>query len=90
MSQYSAPNLTIKGSDGTSYAYRRFGKQARFRVVFLQHFRSNLDSRDPALIDEMAAEREAVLVDNSGSARERHSPAVVYECPRRSSSTHSG
>ena len=34
--------------------------------MFLQHFRGNLDSWDPALIDDMAGEREVILVDNSG------------------------
>jgi pimeloyl-ACP methyl ester carboxylesterase len=35
-------------------------------VVFLQHFRGNLDNWDPALVDDIAAEREVILVDNGG------------------------
>jgi pimeloyl-ACP methyl ester carboxylesterase len=35
-------------------------------VVFLQHFRGNLDNWDPALVDDIAAEREVILVDNRG------------------------
>ena len=35
-------------------------------MVFLQHFRGNLDNWDPALVDDIAAEREVILVDNSG------------------------
>lgn len=66
MSQYSAPNLTTEASNGTSYTYRRFGKAETTPVVFLQHFRGNLDNWDPALIDAVAAEREVILVDNSG------------------------
>ena len=66
LSQHIAPNLTIKGLDGTSYAYRRFGKADTVPVVFLQHFRGNPDSWDPALIDDMAGEREVILADNSG------------------------
>ena len=26
MSQYTAPNLTVGAANGTTYAYRRFGK----------------------------------------------------------------
>ena len=66
MSQYTAPNLTIEASNGTRYAYRRFGISNATPVVFLQHFRGNLDNWDPALIDDIAAQREVILVDNSG------------------------
>src|SRR6202789_2102193 len=65
-SQYTAPNLFLEAPNGTSYAYRRFGKAGATPVVFLQHFRGNLDNWDPALVDDIAAEREVILVDNSG------------------------
>ena len=68
MSQYTAPNLTIKGSNATTYAYRRFGKPGTTPIVFFQHFRGNLDSWDPALVDSIAAEREVILFDASGVA----------------------
>jgi pimeloyl-ACP methyl ester carboxylesterase len=66
MSQYTTPNLSITSSNGTSYAYRHFGKAGTIPMVFLQHFRGNLDNWDPALVDDIAAEREVILVDNSG------------------------
>lgn len=66
VSQYTAPNLIIEGSKGTRYAYRRFGNTDSTPVVFLQHFRGNLDNWDPALIDDIAAQREVILVDNVG------------------------
>jgi len=66
MSQYTAPTLTIGAADGTTYAYRRFGQRGTVPVVFLQHFRGNLDNWDPALADDIAAGREVILVDNSG------------------------
>ena len=66
MSQYTAPNLTIGAANGTTYAYRRFGRKGTIPVVFLQHFRGNLDNWDPALIDDIAAVREVILVDYSG------------------------
>jgi pimeloyl-ACP methyl ester carboxylesterase len=69
MSQYTAPTLTTDAPNGTTYAYRRFGKSGTVPVVFLQHFRGNLDNWDPALVDDIAAGREVILVDNSGVGR---------------------
>jgi pimeloyl-ACP methyl ester carboxylesterase len=66
MSQYTAPNLKIDTPKGSSYAYRRYGKAGTIPVVFFQHFRGNLDNWDPALVDDIAAEREVILFDASG------------------------
>lgn len=68
MSQYTTPTLTLDAPNGTSYAYRRFGKEGGVPVVFMQHFRGNIDGWDPALIDDIAAEREVILFDASGIA----------------------
>lgn len=65
MSQYSTPNLTVE-ANGARYAYRRYGKAGTVPVVFFQHFRGNLDGWDPALLDDIAAEREVILFDASG------------------------
>src|SRR5579862_8134958 len=55
----TAENLSVDAENGIRYAYRRFGKvgEGRPLVVFLQHFRGNLENWDPLLIDELAAER---------------------------------
>ncbi len=66
MSQYTAPNLTVDATNGTSYAYRRFGKAGTVPLVFFMHFRGNLDNWDPDLVDDIAAEREVILFDASG------------------------
>jgi pimeloyl-ACP methyl ester carboxylesterase len=34
--------------------------------VFLQHFRGTLDNWDPQLVDAIAADREVILLDNTG------------------------
>ena len=68
MSQYITPTLTLDAPNGTSYAYRRFGTSGGVPLVFMQHFRGNLDGWDPALIDDIAAEREVILFDSSGVA----------------------
>ncbi len=65
-SQYAAPNLTVEAPDGTVYAYRRFGKAGTVPVLFLQHFRGNLDNWDPALVDDIAELHEVILLDLSG------------------------
>jgi pimeloyl-ACP methyl ester carboxylesterase len=65
-SQYTAPNLEIAASNGTTYAYRRFGKAHTVPLIFFQHFRGNLDNWDPALIDPIAEDREVILFDASG------------------------
>jgi pimeloyl-ACP methyl ester carboxylesterase len=69
----TAPSLAraalahIQARNGVSYAYRRFGRAGTgVPVLFLQHFRGNIDSWDPALIDPIAAERDVILFDNTG------------------------
>jgi pimeloyl-ACP methyl ester carboxylesterase len=66
--QISAANQSIAAADGVTYAYRRFGNPHRGAppVLFLQHFRGNLDNWDPALVDRIAGEREVILFDNAG------------------------
>lgn len=58
---------TVTAANGVDYAYRRFGSSPDgVPMVFLMHFRGNLDNWDPALVDSIAAEREVILVDNAG------------------------
>jgi pimeloyl-ACP methyl ester carboxylesterase len=66
--QLTAPNLFIEADNGITYAYRRFGRAevGRSPLLFLQHFRGNLDNWDPLLVDAIAAEREVILFDNTG------------------------
>src|SRR4051794_7752702 len=68
VSQLTAPNLTVEAANGVTYAYRRFGTSDDRRppLLFLQHFRGNLDNWDPLLVDSIAAHREVILLDNTG------------------------
>ncbi len=61
----TAPNLFVE-ADGVRYAYRRFGARSETPLLFLQHFRGNLDNWDPAVINPLAAHREVILFDNAG------------------------
>jgi pimeloyl-ACP methyl ester carboxylesterase len=56
--------------DGDSFVYRRFGNDQTDAppLIGLQHFRGNLDSWDPALVDRLAQDREVILLDNRGVA----------------------
>ena len=65
--QLTAKNLSLEVGD-VSFVYRRFGnaQTAAPALVMLQHFRGNLDSWDPALVDRLAQDREVILVDNRG------------------------
>src|SRR3954467_12611126 len=65
--QLTAENLSLEVGD-VSFVYRRFGNEetAVPALVMLQHFRGNLDSWDPALVDRLAQQREVILVNNRG------------------------
>lgn len=66
--QVNTPNLTIEGSNGIKYAYRRFGKADgnTLPLIFFVHYRANLDNWDPALVDAISEQREVILMDNVG------------------------
>ena len=61
-------NLTMKAEGGLSFAYHDTGGDGR-PLVLLQHFRGNLDNWDPALIDDLAANRRVITFDYEGVAR---------------------
>ena len=64
----SLPNLTVSAANGIDYAYRDTGPAGSdsLPLVLLQHFRGNLDNWDPALIDDLAANRRVITFDNVG------------------------
>jgi pimeloyl-ACP methyl ester carboxylesterase len=66
-SQLTAANRSIQ-VDGDELVYRRFGNRqtAAPPLICLQHFRGNLDSWDPALVDRLAQDRDVILLDNRG------------------------
>ena len=71
MTSYSSlPNELISAPNGVDYAYRDTGGGGGggggAPLVLLQHFRGNLDSWDPALIDALASARRVVTFDNAG------------------------
>jgi pimeloyl-ACP methyl ester carboxylesterase len=65
-------NETVSAANGVDYSYRDTGgagdgqSENGLPLVLLQHFRGNLDSWDPALIDTLASTRRVVTFDNTG------------------------
>jgi pimeloyl-ACP methyl ester carboxylesterase len=59
------PNKSVSATNGVDYAYRDAG-EGEVPLVLLQHFRGNLDSWDPALIDALAPNRRVIAFDNAG------------------------
>ena len=60
------PLSYVEAANGVTYAYRRFGTGTGIPLVFLQHFRGNIDNWDPKLVDQIATERDVILFDNTG------------------------
>jgi pimeloyl-ACP methyl ester carboxylesterase len=65
MTYAELPDKLLSAANGVDYAYREAG-DGGMPLVLLQHFRGNLDSWDPALIDALASSRRVVTFDNTG------------------------
>src|ERR1700723_2584130 len=61
----SAPNRFVEAG-GLRFAYRRFGAHSDAPLLFLQHFRGNLDNWDPAVVNPIASHHDMILFDNAG------------------------
>ncbi len=74
----------VQGANGVSYAYRRFGQVGEgVPLVFLQHFRGDIDNWDPALINPIATRRDVILFDNVGiGSTSGRAPSTVGEMAR--------
>jgi pimeloyl-ACP methyl ester carboxylesterase len=60
-------NSVVSAANGIDYAYRDTGSpDGAVPLVLLQHFRGNLDSWDPALVDALAASRRVITFDYAG------------------------
>jgi pimeloyl-ACP methyl ester carboxylesterase len=51
---------------GIRFAYRAFGNRTGVPLVFLQHFTGNMDSWDPAVVNELSKHYRVVVFDNAG------------------------
>src|SRR4029077_18027095 len=86
-SPYSGlPNKLVMAANGVDYAHRDTGPEASgpgisntVPLVLFQHFRGNLDSWDPALIDALAASRRVITFDNTGVGASAGTPPDTIE-----------
>jgi hypothetical protein len=66
----AAPTLFAEG-DGIRFAYRLVGSAATGTpLVLLQHFSGNIDVRDPAVINALAADRPVMDPTSSTPTKE--------------------
>lgn len=63
----TAPTQSVE-ANGIRIAYRRFGKETREPLLFMQHFRGGMDHWDPAITDGFARDRPVILFNNAGVA----------------------
>jgi pimeloyl-ACP methyl ester carboxylesterase len=71
-------NMTVRAPNGIRYTYIRFGRGHAPPLLFLSHFRANIDMWDPGLVERVAASREVILVDNAGVGRsEGRTPSTI-------------
>lgn len=62
--------------DGLKIAYRRFGKQSAFPLLYINHLRGSMDTLDPLLFNTIAKNREVIVYDSFGIG---HSEGTVPE-----------
>ncbi len=80
------PNRTISAANGIDYAYRDTGgHEGTAPLVLLQHFRGNLDSWDPALVDALARSRRVITFDYAGVGGSGGATADTFEQTARDS-----
>ena len=74
------PNTLVSAANGVNYAYRDSGGAGGAApLVLLQHFRGNLDSWDPALVDALARSRRVITVDYAGVGGSSGTTADTFE-----------
>ena len=66
-------------ADGIRFGYRRFGTATGPPLVFLQHFRGNFDTHDPAITDPLAQGREVIVFNTSGIASSTGEPRTTID-----------
>ena len=65
-------------ANGNKFAYRRLGQSSGTPLVMIQHFRGTIDHWDPAIINQLAAQRPIVLLDNGGVGKSSGEVPTTY------------
>jgi pimeloyl-ACP methyl ester carboxylesterase len=77
-SSATAPTRFAEVGD-TCFAYRRFGSGPKLSLVMINHFRGNLDTHDPAIVDPLSTDREIILFNSAGVASSTGTPKVTVK-----------
>jgi len=75
---YKSTPTEFVESQGTKYAYRRYGTESNVPLVLLIHYRGSMDNWDPKLLDALARHRTVVAFDNKGVANTNGSTPETY------------
>ncbi|MFB2596152.1 alpha/beta fold hydrolase [Herbiconiux sp. P17] len=75
----TVPTEHVVAANGVDFTYRRFGATGGVPLVFVNHYRGNLDTFDPAVTDVMAESREIILFNNAGVASSTGEPKDTLE-----------
>jgi pimeloyl-ACP methyl ester carboxylesterase len=73
----STPTQYVE-SQGTRFAFRKFGKENGVPLLLLIHFRGSMDNCDPKLLDALARDRTVIAFDNKGVASTNGSTQETY------------
>ena len=79
MSTHQTATTQFISNGDIKYAYRRFGKDNGVPLIFLIHFRGNMDLWDPLLINSFANVRPVILFDNAGVGKSTGTVANTIE-----------
>ncbi|KAF5572855.1 hydrolase [Fusarium pseudocircinatum] len=66
MTTFQTVQTQFASVDGVKVAYRRFGKQSTFPLLYVNHLRGAMDVLDPLLFNTIAKNREVILYDSFG------------------------
>ncbi|KAH7177209.1 hydrolase, partial [Fusarium sp. MPI-SDFR-AT-0072] len=66
MTTFQTVQTQFASVDGVKVAYRRFGKQNTFPLLYVNHLRGSMDVLDPLLFNIIAKNREVILYDSFG------------------------
>lgn len=76
MTTFQTAQTLFTSVDGVKIAYRRFGKQSVFPLLYINHLRGSMDTLDPLLFNTIAKNREVIIYDSFGIG---HSEGTVPE-----------
>src|SRR5271170_6699911 len=76
--RYDSTPTQYAESQGTKFAFRRFGKEGSVPLLLLIHFRGSMDNWDPKLLDALARDRTVIAFDNKGVASTNGSTQRTY------------